>query len=102
MAPDQAAGPLELSALGEIDLDLLKTLTAFPEAVSRAARELEPHRITNYLEDLARSAHGWYHGCRVLGEAPEVERARLVLARATRQVLANGLTLLGVSAPDRM
>jgi arginyl-tRNA synthetase len=102
MAPNDASGPLNLSALGEIDLELLKSLTAFPEAVTRAARELEPHRITNYLEDLARSVHGWYHGCRVLGEPAEVEQARLVLARAARQVLANGLTLLGVSAPDRM
>lgn len=102
IAPDAAVGPLDLSALGEIDLDLLKRLIAFPEAVSRAARELEPHRITNYLEELARGVHGWYHGCRVLGELPDVERARLVLARAARQVLANGLTLLGVSAPDRM
>lgn len=100
--PTAASGPIDLTALGEIDLDLLKRLTAFPEAVSRAARELEPHRITNYLEELARTVHGWYHGCRVLGEPPDVERARLVLARAARQVIANGLTLLGVSAPDRM
>jgi arginyl-tRNA synthetase len=102
MAPDAVDAPLDLAALGAIDLDLLKRLTAFPEAVARAARELEPHRITNYLEELARGVHGWYHGCRVLGEPADVERARLVLARATRQVLANGLTLLGVSAPDRM
>jgi arginyl-tRNA synthetase len=102
MDPGAATGPLDLSVLGDADLELLKRLGAFPDAVSRAARELEPHRITNYLEDLARTVHGWYHGCRVLGEAPEVERARLVLARAARQVLANGLTLLGVSAPDRM
>ena len=47
--PAAATGPLDLSALGEIDLELLKRLTAFPDAVSRAARELEPHRITNYL-----------------------------------------------------
>ena len=100
--PAAATGALNLAALGELDLDLLKRLAAFPEAVSRAARELEPHRITNYLEELARTVHGWYHGCRVLGEPPEVEQARLVLARAARQVLANGLTLLGVSAPDRM
>jgi arginyl-tRNA synthetase len=64
--------------------------------------EREPHRITGYLEELARVAHGWYHKCRVLGEPPAVEHGRLLLARAARQVLANGLTLLGCSAPDRM
>jgi arginyl-tRNA synthetase len=82
------------------EIDLLKQLAAFPELVARAAETLEPHRITGYLEDLARIAHAWYHKCRVLGE-PE-ERARLALAAAVRQVLANGLRLLGISAPDRM
>jgi arginyl-tRNA synthetase len=100
--PDAVTGTLALDALGEIDLELLRKVTAFPEAVARAAREREPHRITGYLEDLARLTHGWYHGCRVLGEPPAVEHARLLLARAARQVLANGLTLLGISAPDRM
>jgi arginyl-tRNA synthetase len=82
------------------ETDLLKQLAAFPELVARAAETLESHRVTGYLEDLARSAHAWYHKYRVLGE-PE-ERARLVLAAAVRQVLANGLRLLGISAPDRM
>lgn len=84
------------------DHELLKALTLFPDVVVAAARAREPHRVTGYLEDLARLAHGWYHHCRVLGEAPATERARLVLARATRQVLGNGLRLLGLSAPDRM
>ena len=82
------------------ELELLRALADFPEAVRRAAAALEPHRITGYLEGLARIAHAWYHKYRVLGE-PE-EAARLVLARAVRQVLANGLTLLGLSAPERM
>ena len=84
------------------DQDLLKTLTVFPDVVAAAARAREPHRITAYLEDLARLAHNWYHHCRVLGEPPAVEAARLALARAARTVLANGLTLLGLTAPDRM
>ncbi|MEE8477277.1 MAG: arginine--tRNA ligase [Gemmatimonadales bacterium] len=83
-------------------IDLLKKLTAFPSIAARAARELEPHRIASYLEDVARATHSWYHNCRVLGAPPEVERARLALARAARITLANGLTLLGLSAPDRM
>ncbi len=82
------------------EADLLKELAAFPAIVARAAETLEPHRVTGYLEGLARLAHAWYHKYRVLGE-PE-EAARLVLAAAVRQVLANGLHLLGISAPDRM
>ncbi len=101
-APESAAA--EGADLGVLtqpeEADLLKELAAFPGTVARAADALEPHRITAYLEGLARIAHAWYHKSRVLGE-PE-EAARLVLARAVRQVLANGLTLLGISAPDRM
>ena len=84
------------------DAELLKELTRFPEVVAGAARAREPHRVTGYLEELSRVTHGWYHHCRVLGEPPATERARLVLARAARQVLRNGLSLLGLSAPDRM
>jgi arginyl-tRNA synthetase len=100
--PDAVTGTLDLGVLTDQDRELLQRLTAFPEAVARAARDRQPHQVTTYLEDLARLVHGWYHGCRVLGEPPAVEHARLLLARAARQVLANGLTLLGVSAPDRM
>ena len=82
------------------ELELLKELAAFPGLVARAAEALEPHRITASLEGLARIAHAWYHKYRVLGE-PE-EAARLALARAVRQVLANGLAILGIQAPDRM
>jgi arginyl-tRNA synthetase len=82
------------------ELELIKELQEFPDVVRRAAAAYEPHRITGYLEGLARIAHAWYHKYRVLGE-PE-EAARLVLARAVQQVLANGLTLLGIRAPERM
>ena len=82
------------------ELDLLKEIAAFPGIVARAAETFEPHRVTGYLEGLARIAHAWYHKYRVLGEPQET--ARLVLARAVRQVLANGLAVLGISAPDRM
>jgi len=102
VAPDAVTGTLDLEVLTAQDRELLQRLTAFPEAIGRAARDLAPHQVTTYLEELARLVHGWYHGCRVLGEPPAVEQARLLLARAARQVLANGLTLLGVSAPDRM
>jgi len=101
--PDSVGADVELDALPAAeDRELLKKLSAFPDVVARAAREREPHRVTGYLEELARLSHGWYHKCRVLGEPPAVERARLALARAARIVLANGLTLLGLTAPDRM
>jgi arginyl-tRNA synthetase len=82
--------------------ELIKTLGQFPEVVSKAAEALEPHRIVTYLEEVARLVNGWYHRHRVLGAGPDLERARLVLARAAQIVLANGLRLIGVSAPERM
>ena len=93
----------DVAALPEpMEADLVKTLGRFPLVVRRAAEALEPHRLTTYLEELSRAAHLWYHHCHVLGEAPAVERARLALARATQLVLANGLALLGLTAPERM
>ena len=82
------------------ELALMKELAEFPAIVAGAAQALEPHRLTGYLEALARLAHAWYHKYRVLGESEEA--ARLVLAAAVRQVLGNGLRLLGIGAPDRM
>ena len=101
-APETASPDgVHLAALDQPEeLLLLKQLADFPSLVAGAAAALEPHRVTGYLEGLARIVHAWYHKYRVLGE-PE-EAARLVLARAVRQVLANGLSLMGVSAPDRM
>ncbi len=101
--PESAGGEVSLEALpAPEDMELLKKLAVFPEVVARAARSREPHKVTDYLEDLARISHGWYHKCRVLGEPPATEAARLALARAARTVLANGLRLLGLTAPDRM
>jgi arginyl-tRNA synthetase len=103
--PDTVAGDLDLAALpAPQDTELVKKLVTFPEIVAKAAREREPHRITVFLHELASVVHGWYHHTRAVGapEGPDTERARLLLARAARIVLANGLTLLGISAPDRM
>jgi arginyl-tRNA synthetase len=103
--PDAVTGELDPGALpAPQDTELLKKLVTFPEIVVRAAREREPHRITVFLHELATVIHGWYHHTRAVGapEGPETERARLLLARAARIVLANALTLLGISAPDRM
>ena len=104
-APDEVDGRLDLAALpAPEDADLLKKLVLFLETVEKAARERAPHRITNYLQQLATSVHGWYHHTRAVGapEGPATEHARLLVARAARTVLANALAILGVSAPDRM
>ncbi|HVQ87983.1 MAG TPA: arginine--tRNA ligase, partial [Actinomycetes bacterium] len=85
---------------------LLGSLGEFPRVVASAAELREPHRVARYLEDLANAYHKFYDVCRVLprGDEPvtDVMKARLMLCAATRQVLANGLGLLGVSAPERM
>ena len=102
-APEEVEGALRLDQLpAPQDLELLKKLATFPETVARAAQEEEPHRICVFLEELATVVHGWYHHTRTVGEAPDLERNRLLLARAARVVLANGLALLGLTAPDRM
>ena len=86
---------------------LLAALGDFPRVVAQAAHLLEPHRVARYLEELAGRYHKWYDTCRVRPmsvdeEVTDLHRSRLWLNDATRQVLANGLDLLGVSAPERM
>ncbi len=81
---------------------LIKELLEFPALVAGAAEALEPHRVINYLMETARLAHLWYHKHHVLGEPPRVMQPRLALARATQIVLRNALSLLGISAPERM
>ncbi len=85
---------------------LLGALGEFPRVVAAAAELREPHRVARYLEELAGTYHRFYDACRVLPHGDEdptdLHRARLVLCAATRQVLANGLHLLGVTAPERM
>ena len=86
--------------------DLLRALADFPRVVARAAQLREPHRVARYLEETASDFHKFYDSCRVLPQGDEelgdIHRARLVLVAATKVVVANGLELLGVSAPERM
>ena len=86
--------------------ELLRALAEFPRVVKAAAELREPHRVARYLEELAGTYHRFYDACRVLPrgeeETGDLHRARLMLVDATRVVLANGLDLLGVSAPERM
>ena len=85
---------------------LLRALAEFPRVVATAAQLREPHRVARYLEETAATYHGFYDECRVLPmgdeEPTDLHRARLLLVAATRTVLANGLDLLGVDAPERM
>jgi arginyl-tRNA synthetase len=85
---------------------LLRTIGEFPRVLETAASLREPHRICRYLEDLAGDYHRFYDSCRVLPQGDEqptdLHIARLALCQATRQVIANGLAILGVSAPERM
>ncbi|ANH40343.1 Arginine--tRNA ligase [Nocardioides dokdonensis FR1436] len=102
--PDAEADPALLAH--EKEGELLRALAEFPRVVASAAELREPHRVARYLEDTAGVYHRFYDNCRVLPmgdeEPNDLHRARLLLVAATRTVLANGLRLLGVSAPERM
>jgi arginyl-tRNA synthetase len=82
--------------------ELVKALLDWPALVANAAESLEPHRVANWLLETARMVHTWYHKCHVLGEPEPIMQARLALAKAARITIANGLGLLGISAPERM
>ncbi|HET9012682.1 MAG TPA: DALR anticodon-binding domain-containing protein, partial [Gemmatimonadaceae bacterium] len=84
------------------ETELMKALLDFPALVAGAAEALEPHRVATYLHDTAGKIHLWYHKAHVLNEPEPITRARLLLARAAQIVMRNGLTMLGISAPDRM
>ena len=102
----------DVASLADADLGLLAspheaalaaTLAQFPELLARAAAEFSPHLVCHYLhDDVAARLHTYYNAERFLVEDAALEKARLALVAATRQVLANGLALLGVSAPERM
>ena len=97
---------LPLADLGllveESEIDLASWLSDFPDTLATAARRLEPHHIVYYLRELANRLHGYYNAHNVLGADPDLRRARLSLLDGTRCVLANGLQLIGVSAPESM
>lgn len=86
----------------EHELALLTRLIEYPEAVENAARELSPHLVAFYLRELAAEFHSYYNATRILVEEESLKHARLALAVAVRQVLRNGLALLGVFAPESM
>ncbi len=87
---------------GKYELRLIKKLAQFPDVVASCAESLQPHPITQYLTDVASSYHSFYHNNRVVTDDIKLSQARLALIESTMIVLKNGLSLLGVSAPDRM
>jgi arginyl-tRNA synthetase len=108
----ELGAPMELKNFDPTQLthdrenELLGALAEFPRVIKSAAELREPHRVARYLEELAGTYHGFYNDCRVLPMGEEkltaIHTARLLLCTATKQVLKNGLDLLGVSAPERM
>ena len=99
----QAEGLAALSRLGDdASLELMNEISRYPEVVEAAGIALEPHQIAQYLRELAHAFHTWYHGTPVLVDDAAERNAKLTLASAARQTLANGLSILGVSAPEKM
>jgi arginyl-tRNA synthetase len=100
---DRAAGAAGLAVLSEDhEQELMITLSRYPEVLEAAAINHEPHLLTHYLRELANDFHTYYNAHTFLVEDATLRNARLNLIEATRQVIANGLGLLGVSAPDNM
>jgi arginyl-tRNA synthetase len=101
--PSTVSSDVDFSVLSlPEETELMKALLDFPALVAGAAEALEPHRVATYLHDTAGKIHLWYHKAHVLNEPEPITRARLLLARAAQIVLRNGLTMLGITAPDRM
>lgn len=99
----ESVGDAALDRLTEPhEMQLLEELGEFPDIVAAAARGRAPHLVAHYLREVANRFHTWYNACTFLVDDENVRAARLNLCRATRQVLANGLALLDVSAPEKM
>lgn len=88
--------------VGEVEQELIKKLHDFPDRVLSSTENLETHMICNYLQELAKSSHRFHRFCRILGTEKNLAEARLALVLAARTTLKNGLSILGVSAPERM
>ena len=96
-----AHGDVTLAAPSTVH-DLANQLAKYPELIANSAAQREPHHLTHYLRDLAGQFHTYYNAHKVLIEDTAVRDARVSLYLAIRQVIANGLDLLGVSAPEEM
>ena len=101
LAPNPAPDSLRL-LVHEAELALIKEIIDFPKAVADCAEACEPHRLATFLRGIAEAFTRFYHTCRIIGEEPETAAARLSLAQATGITLCNGLSILGISAPEHM
>ncbi|WP_346353678.1 arginine--tRNA ligase [Azotosporobacter soli] len=102
-ADTQNLSAAELSLLSsQWEVDLIKKLGEYPEEISQAAEERAPHRIARYVHDLAGQFHTFYNQCRIVGVEADLQTARLALAKGVQSAIRHALTVLGVSAPDRM
>jgi arginyl-tRNA synthetase len=103
MGFDAGHAAVDASQLSEPhELALLRTLSRYPEVIDSAASDLEPHQLAYFLRELANDLHTYYNAHTFLVDDADLRTARLALVAATRQVLANGLAILGVSAPEAM
>ena len=97
------SGKINYSLLNqEEELAVIRLLYDFPEAIEKSAKDYKPHHIANHLITLAQAFNEFYHKCPVISERDEQMKARLLLVDSVRQVLENGLKLLGIKAPDEM
>jgi arginyl-tRNA synthetase len=93
----------DLGLLGSVyEINLIKKIIKFEETIENATAKCEPLILADYLRELAQAFHVFYHECRIIGSEEELMKARLTLARVSKTVLANGLKILGITAPDRM
>ena len=86
----------------DLEIDLLKKLEQFPIIVRSALDSLEPQSVANYLQEIAGKFHKYYANCRIIGEEKELTQSRIALIGATKNVINNGLSLLGITAPEKM
>ena len=105
MEVDASAGLAALDNLSLLqELEVMKSAARYPQVIESAAQAREPHQVCFYLRELAAEFHAYYtlRDMQILCQESDLRNARLLLCMAVRQVLANGLQLLGVSAPKRM
>ena len=103
MAWDTGMGLAQLELLTEAaEIALMQQIELYPEVIAHAAKNHEPHQVAHYLKDLASNFHSYYNAHRMVIDDAQLRNARMCLCMAARQVIDNGLSLLGVSAPEQM
>ena len=84
------------------EITLLKRLEKFPEIIYNAHLSLEPHNLANFLNDIANCFHKFYAECRIISEDEKLTNSRVALTSATKIIIGNGLSILGLNAPEKM